>query len=235
MRKIIYVLPLLALLLGGCSGHKGGGAKLKTDVDSVAYIIGMNVGENLMKMDSTMNVDAVCEGIRDYFRSKTLMTMADAKTYYLRYQNYILPAQALGMEEQYLADLAKKDRDYARTKSGVTYAVKELGDQSLLPSLDRDSVAVRLTIKTTDGIEVYSSYAQKDTLRTTLGGLCAGLKESLRLIGKGGTINAWIPSARAYGADGNAEWGIAPNTTYDFEVELLGVGKQNTNNGRIKY
>lgn len=40
-----------ALLAGACSKKTGGGVKLKTDTDSVAYVIGMNVGMNLMKMD----------------------------------------------------------------------------------------------------------------------------------------------------------------------------------------
>ena len=31
--------------------------KLRNDTDSVAYVIGMNVGANLLKMDSTINVE----------------------------------------------------------------------------------------------------------------------------------------------------------------------------------
>ena len=68
MRKTLVVLTAAALLAGACSKKTGGGVKLKTDTDSVAYVIGMNVGMNLMKMDSTINVNAVCEGIRDVFR-----------------------------------------------------------------------------------------------------------------------------------------------------------------------
>ena len=71
MRKTLVVLTAAALLAGACSKKTGGGVKLKTDTDSVAYVIGMNVGMNLMKMDSTINVNAVCEGIRDVFRQGT--------------------------------------------------------------------------------------------------------------------------------------------------------------------
>lgn len=77
-----------ALLAGACSKKTGGGVKLKTDTDSVAYVIGMNVGMNLMKMDSTINVNAVCEGIRDVFRQGTRFSAADAEVFYLRYMNY---------------------------------------------------------------------------------------------------------------------------------------------------
>ena len=58
MRKTLVVLTAAALLAGACSKKTGGGVKLKTDTDSVAYVIGMNVGMNLMKMDSTINVNA---------------------------------------------------------------------------------------------------------------------------------------------------------------------------------
>lgn len=147
-----------ALLAGACSKKTGGGVKLKTDTDSVAYVIGMNVGMNLMKMDSTINVNAVCEGIRDVFRQGTRFSAADAEVFYLRYMNYALPEKARAYEEQFLQDILKANRNYARTASGVTYTVEVLGDQEQIPASDRDSIALRYLIRTADGQEVYSSY-----------------------------------------------------------------------------
>ena len=167
-----------ALLAGACSKKTGGGVKLKTDTDSVAYVIGMNVGMNLMKMDSTINVNAVCEGIRDVFRQGTRFSAADAEVFYLRYMNYALPEKARAYEEQFLQDILKANRNYARTASGVTYTVEVLGDQEQIPASDRDSIALRYLIRTADGQEVYSSYERGDTLRTTLGGLLKGMNWS---------------------------------------------------------
>ena len=164
----------MALLAGACSRKSGGGVKLKADTDSVAYIIGMNVGMNLLKMDSTLNVNAVCEGIRDVFRAGAKLSADDAEVYYLRYMNYVLPEKARAYEEQFLADFAKSNRSYARTPSGVTYAVEVLGDQEQIPVSDRDSVALRYIIRTADGADVYSSYERRDTLRTSLGSLNKG-------------------------------------------------------------
>ena len=182
----------MALLAGACSRKSGGGVKLKADTDSVAYIIGMNVGMNLLKMDSTLNVNAVCEGIRDVFRAGAKLSADDAEVYYLRYMNYVLPEKARAYEEQFLADFAKSNRSYARTPSGVTYAVEVLGDQEQIPVSDRDSVALRYIIRTADGADVYSSYERRDTLRTSLGSLNKGMKESVKLIGKGGKINGCL-------------------------------------------
>ena len=225
MRKTLVVLTAAALLAGACSKKTGGGVKLKTDTDSVAYVIGMNVGMNLMKMDSTINVNAVCEGIRDVFRQGTRFSAADAEVFYLRYMNYALPEKARAYEEQFLQDILKANRNYARTASGVTYTVEVLGDQEQIPASDRDSIALRYLIRTADGQEVYSSYERGDTLRTTLGGLLKGMKESVKLVGSGGKINAWIPSSAGYGTEGDKELGIQPNTTLYYEIELVDVDK----------
>lgn len=225
MRKTLVVLTAAALLAGACSKKTGGGVKLKTDTDSVAYVIGMNVGMNLMKMDSTINVNAVCEGIRDVFRQGTKFSAADAEVFYLRYMNYALPEKARAYEEQFLRDILKANRNYARTASGVTYTVEVLGDQEQIPASDRDSIALRYLIRTADGRDVYSSYERGDTLRTTLGDLLKGMKESVKLVGRGGKINAWIPSSAGYGTEGDKELGIQPNTTLYYEIELVDVDK----------
>lgn len=107
----------------------------------------------------------------------------------------------------------------------MTYTVEVLGDQEQIPASDRDSIALRYLIRTADGRDVYSSYERGDTLRTTLGGLLKGMKESVKLVGRGGKINAWIPSSAAYGTEGDKELGIQPNTTLYYEIELVDVDK----------
>ena len=222
MKKTFPILPALVLLLAGaCSKNSGGGGvKLRNDTDSVAYVIGMNVGANLLKMDSTINVNAVCEGIRDMFRGNPRLSAADAETFYLSYVNYALPEKARAYEEQFLLDIAKSNRSYARTSSGVTYTVTDVGDQNQVPTSERDSVALRWVIRTAAGDEITSSYERGDTVRSLVRNLRRGVQESVKLIGKGGKINAWMPSSAAYGAEGDKELGVAPNATLYFEIDL---------------
>ena len=231
MKKLIAILLTAALFAGACSRKSGGGsARLRTDADSAAYVLGMNVGTTLLRMDSTLNVEAVCRGIRDAASGNALFTMEEARDFYLRYVNYLLPEKARAYEEQFLADIAKSNRSYARTQSGVTYTVEELGDQNQqsIPSVDRDTLSMRWIIRTADGTERYSSYERGDTVRMSLGELRPGVRESVRLIGKGGRIIAWMPAKEAYGAEGNEELGIAPNATLCYEIELIGVDKWNS-------
>lgn len=226
MKKLFLILPAAALLGSACSDKSGStGVKLKSDVDSVAYVIGMNVGLNLQRMDSTINLAAVCEGIRDAFRGDTRMTADEAETFFLSYVNYALPEKARAYEEQFLADIAKSNRSYARTSSGVTYTVEDVGDQNQIPTSDRDTVALRWVIRTADGVQITSSYERGDTIRSALRDLQRGVQESIKLIGAGGRINAWMPSDVAYGAEGDKQLGIAPNSTLYYEIELLEVDK----------
>lgn len=227
MMKKLLIAPVLVLLLwtGSCSKKSGGSVKLAVDTDSVAYVIGMNIGRNLQRMDSTIRVEAVCEGIRDVFRGKTRLTDEEARTFYLAYVNYMLPEKARAYEEQFLADFARSNRSYARTSSGVTYSVEEVGDQNNIPASERDSVVMRVVIRSVDGRQLYSSYERGDSLRMALSEMTRGLKESVKLIGQGGRIRAWMPSSAAFGADGSKEFGVGPNATLDYEIELLDVDK----------
>lgn len=197
IRRSAIAALLLAVVVSACSKKGGGNVKLRNDTDSVAYVIGMNIGMNLHAMDSTINAAAVCDGIRDALAGQTKLMTDEARNYYLRYMNYTLPEKARAYEEQFLADIAKSNRSYARTTSGVTYTVAEVGDQNLVPTSDRDTVAVRYVIRTADGAEKYSSYARGDTLRSALGDLHRGEREVLKLVGKGGRVDAWLPAAAA--------------------------------------
>lgn len=219
------ILLTLLVFAAACSKNKGGGAKLRTDTDSVAYIVGMNVGMNLLKMDSTLNLNALCEGIRDVYSGHARLTVAEAETYFLRYVNVAKPAKARAYEEQFLEDIRRSNRNYARTSSGVTYTVEAIGDQQFIPTSERDTVTMRYVIRTADGAQIYSSYDRGDTLHMALGSLRRGVQESVKLIGKGGRIVAWMPSAAAYGAEGDAQLGIAPNATLCYEIELIDVDK----------
>ena len=49
--------------------------------------------------------------------------------------------------------------------------------------------------------------------------------ESLKLLGEGGRIKAWMPSSAAYGAAGCDWLGVKPNQTLYYEIELLKVDR----------
>jgi len=225
LKKTAVLALVAAAALGACSKQKSSGAKLKDDLDSAAYVVGMNIGLNLLKMDSTLRIGVVCDGMRDAFARVEKMSPEQARAFYLRWVNYEKPEKIRRYEEQFLEDIRQSNRSYARTASGVTYTVEEIGDEQNAPAADRDTVMLRYEIFTADGTQVYSSYERGDTLRSALGDLLNGVQESVKLVGPGGKIDAWVPAAAAYGAAGDERLGIKPNATLNYRIELIKVEK----------
>jgi len=223
------VLGAALLFLGGCS--KSGGVKLRTDTDSVAYVIGLNVGANLMKMDSAINAAAVCKGIADCFAGRPAMTMEEAQAFYLRYVNHAVPEKIRAQEQRFLDD-ATAGRGFKSSDSGLRYDLVEEGDAKRTIASDGDRAAIRLKLLRRDGGVVYSSYERGDTLRARPDSLPAGLREGVKLLGSGGSVRLWIPAALAYGAEGDAALGLGANETLYCEVELLDVQPAEQAEGR---
>lgn len=230
---LILLSTLMVLSLGACSSKSSQKrVALANESDSVAYVIGMNIGRNLYEMDSTINVEAVCAAIRDHFTSKEKFPYEEARRIYLHHLHVSLPEQMLAYESRRLDEITREDRSYARSKSGLTYSVESVGDEEFTPRMSSDTVTILITGRTMDGKTFYSSKERGDTLRIAFGELTEGLKESLRLIGKGGHINAYLPASIGYGAEGNDSLGIAPNTTLYYEIDLLDMERRSS--GRDK-
>ncbi len=220
MRRILSVL-LVALLFSTAMiscGRRGG--KSGIEADTLSYIVGLNVGHTLMEMDSTLNVDAVCAAIRDTYKGTQKMTLEQARDYYLAEKTYFVHEKAKAHQEQYLTDLSKRDRKYVRTRSGVTYKILQLGDQSHTGSMSaRDTV--KIAFKLTD--EQGRVIVEADTLRDSYRNLVKGLQEVVRVAGEGARFNAWLPSKVAYDVAGNQELGIEANTMLNYDVEIIDI------------
>ncbi len=225
MKRFITVLiPLWVgmLFAGGCSEKgKQPNASLNSEQDSVAYILGMNIARNLWQMDSTLNVEALAAGIRDHYAHNERFSLAEAQRIFLHYVNVSKPEEVLAIENRFLDEIVRENRSYARSKSGLTYAVEQVGDVEQTPRNSSDTVSFRYLARTLDGREFDSSYTRGDTTRMALGELLEGLQESMKLIGKGGRITAYLPAAIGYGGDGEKELGVAPNSTLYYEIELI--------------
>lgn len=211
----------VALLFAGLAASCGKRAtKLTADTDTLSYVVGLNVGHTLMEMDSTLDVEAVCAAIRDVYNGTPSMSMEEARDYYLAEKTYFVHEKAQAHQEQYLADLSKRDRKYVRTRSGVTYKILRLGDQSHTSSMGtRDTVKIAYRLTDEQG----RTLVESDTLRASYRDLLKGLQEVVRLAGDGAHFNAWLPSKVAYDVEGNKELGVGANTLLNYDVEILEI------------
>lgn len=220
MKKIVscgVIVLLLSSIFWSCGSSN---TSLNKGTDTLSYVVGMSVGQALIEMDSTLNIDMVCAAIRDTYKGKAKMTMAQAHDYYLAEKTYFVHEKAKAYEEQFLTDLIKSDRKYVRTRNGVTYKILTLGDQSRQGSMSsRDTVRIVYTITDESG----RVYADNDTLRDSYRNLVKGLQDVVKLAGKGAHFNAWLPSKTAYGTSGNSEMGISSNTLLNYDVKILDI------------
>lgn len=95
MKKYRLIAAAGLFLLGACSRGTGS-VELRNETDSVAYVIGLNVGYNLQRMDSTLNVEAVCQAVRDVYARTARMTPDQARAVYLRYVKVSQPRNRFG-------------------------------------------------------------------------------------------------------------------------------------------
>ena len=223
MKKIILTLSTLLLFCCSIVSCKQSSNTLATEADSLSYVIGLSVGQSLIKLDSTLNVDAVCLAIRDVYNSTPKMTMTDARDYYLGQKTFFVHEKAEKYQEQFLADLRKSNREFVRLRNGVTYRIIKLGDQSVQSLVSRDTLNLAMTIYDQSGEVV----VEKDTLKTAYRDLLEGLREVIRITGDGGSVDVWVPSSQAYVSEGNAELGIGANQLLNYKVDIVDINYYN--------
>ena len=120
---IIATVAMFVAMAGGRSATSSGNGTISNQSDSLSYVVGMNIAYNIMQMDSTLNPAAVVRGINDALNSEEILSLDEARTYFLAYMNFDIYERVKNYEEQYLTDLAKSDKDIVRTQSGLTYKV----------------------------------------------------------------------------------------------------------------
>ena len=196
---------------------------MATEADSLSYVIGLSVGQSLIKFDSTLNIDMVCEAIRDVYNSTEKISFEEGRDYYLGQQTYFIHEKAERYQEQFLEDLRKSNRDFVRLRNSVTYKIVKLGDQNNQSLVSRDTISIALSIFDQSGNVI----REQDTLVSAYRDLLEGLREVIRITGNGGSADIWIPSKQAYGSEGNEELGIKPNQLLNYKVDIFDINFYN--------
>ena len=228
MRKTLIAIASLALMVacGGETQTTSSTPQMRTSADSMAYVMGMNIGRNLMDVDTTLNIDMVAEGMRDAYRGEARLSDEEARMAYLKYMNYDNYERIKTFETKYLEEIRRADRKFVATNSGLTYKVVELGDLKTTVRTNRDTMQVRYRLLDMSGTELDTTYLHKEPLRIAAGDVPKGVLEAVKLIGKGGHIEVWVPSQLGYGADGCDSLGVKPNSILYYEMWLVDVEKR---------
>ena len=209
----------------------------KAEIDTVSYLLGINFGSFLKgyNFGEDLNYSQIVKGMKDFVASKGNQNDPDFvnqfkisperindvfNSYLEKRHNYTL-LQNKDKEQKFLSANAKKD-GIVETPSGLQYKIIEQGNE-VMPG-PQDTVWVKYVGKTIDGNVFDQTAEDAEPVRMLLNRVVAGWTEGLQLIGEGGKIQLYIPSALGYGERGNQ--GIEPNSTLIFDVELTKVGKK---------
>ncbi|MDR0743439.1 MAG: FKBP-type peptidyl-prolyl cis-trans isomerase [Tannerella sp.] len=235
--KKIGLLAMMAVVMMGiaftsCDSKKSmGSAKLTSDVDSVSFIIGKAQASNMKRQMESWpikgNIDAFLAGFMvgidnsddSLFLGKDEQAAnAFINEFFRNMQNRVAnDNKAEG--DKFLAENKTKS-GVITTPSGLQYKVITEGTGPKPAAID--TVVVHYIGKYLDGTEFDSSIGRGEPISFPLNGVIAGWTEGLQLMPVGSKYTLWIPTELAYGQNNP---NIKPNSTLEFEVELLEVKK----------
>jgi FKBP-type peptidyl-prolyl cis-trans isomerase FklB len=198
--------------------------KIKDEVDSVSYSLGVNIGENIKSQFPDIDLKNFESGIKDVISEKKQPKIegADAQKVI---QDYFTKQQAkvgeLKIEEgeKFLSENAKR-KEVKTLESGLQYEI--LNDaEGLKPSLN-DQVTTHYHGTLLDGTVFDSSVDRGEPATFPVSGVIKGWTEALQLMSIGSKWRLYVPYNLAYGEKGVSAQ-IGPYTTLIFDVELLKI------------
>ncbi len=233
MKRVSLILVAAVILSASCK-KSGSNAKLATNIDSVSYALGVNIGESMYKQnEKDFNPEFIKQGYAAMFDSSSLIKPEEAlkllKDYFQKKQK-AKEEKSLKEGADFLA--ANKSAEGVVTlPSGLQYKVIKNGT-GLMPK-ETDKVSVHYTGKLIDGT-VFESTEGKEPASFPVNGVIKGWVEALQLMPVGSKWTLYIPSELAYGANPRPGGAIEPNMALVFDIELLSIDKDVPNKDQKK-
>lgn len=214
------------ILFASCDEKSGKNETLtlSTEMDSLSYALGVDIGTNLQRNDvKGINSKALSKGMEDNENGGGLMTNEEAAAVIQNFfakQSEVKSAAAKGEGEAFLAENAKKE-GVTVTESGLQYSIITEGTGPI-PGFE-DQVSVHYHGTLIDGTVFDSSVERNEPAVFPLNRVIRGWTEALMLMPVGSKWKLVIPSDLAYGERGGPGGKIGPGATLIFEVELLEI------------
>ncbi len=216
-----------------CSQGQKERVSLQTEIDSVSYAIGVDIGSNFKRAKlEDANLDAMHMGLRDGLDSAAMMDAEVVKQvvsgYMMKLDEKRRAEEAKKFEgvrlegEKYLAENGKK-KGVTTTPSGLQYEVITMGTGA--KPVATDQVKVHYTGTLIDGTKFDSSVDNGEPVTYAVTGFVPGWVEALQLMPVGSKWKLHIPSDLAYGAQGTPDGRVPPNSVLVFDLELLDIIK----------
>jgi FKBP-type peptidyl-prolyl cis-trans isomerase len=227
------LVPALCLGLLACNqaANAGGGKPLKTQMDSVSYSIGLNIGKSVQRDSIKVDPDLIANGIRDAMSGgKVLLTDAQMQQVMMAFQTQMMAKQQEKTAKAGEANKAAGEKFLAENKSkpgvvtlpsGLQYQVLKEGTGPMPKATDQVVTKYRGTL--IDGTEFDNSEKHGGTAEFGVNQVIPGWTEALQLMKVGSKWRLFVPSNLAYGPQGGPGGQIGPNETLIFDIELVSI------------
>ena len=241
MKKLSYLAVMAMVMMGiaFASCDSGKSVVVKTEVDSVSYIVGSIYGlqnkEQLKQLPggSSLDMDIILNTFIKMFKDESAVTPEetqilgmDIQTAVAYVSTYIQNFQTAEAEanravvDKFLAENGAKN-GVITTESGLQYQVITLGTGAR-PTAE-DEVLVHYHGTELDGTIFDSSVDRGEPAQFVLGGVIQGWTEGVQLMPVGSKFKFWIREELAYGPVGSGH--PLSGKFLTFEVELLDIVK----------
>lgn len=223
MKNIIFLSSLILFI--ACKTEKTNKtANLITELDSVSYSLGVNIGENIKTQFEDINLDNFEAGIKDVLEKDVEAKISDNQAQAI-IQSYFSKKQQKQSESvieegiNFLRENGKRE-GVTTLASGLQYEVINDG-KGPKPTIE-DNVTTHYHGTLIDGTVFDSSVDRGEPASFPVGGVIKGWTEALQLMAVGSKWKLYVPYDLAYGERGAGPQ-IGPYSTLIFDVELISI------------
>lgn len=223
MKNIIFLSSLILFI--ACKTEKTNKtANLITELDSVSYSLGVNIGENIKTQFEDINLDNFEAGIKDVLEKDVEAKISDNQAQAI-IQSYFSKKQQKQSESviedgiNFLRENGKRE-GVTTLASGLQYEVINDGTGPK-PTIE-NNVTTHYHGTLIDGTVFDSSVDRGEPASFPVGGVIKGWTEALQLMAVGSKWKLYVPYDLAYGERGAGPQ-IGPYSTLIFEVELISI------------
>lgn len=200
--------------------------ELKTNQQKYSYAIGVQVANNLMSQDSTLDPNSLALAIKDVLSGKPLRAtpeelniaikaLHEEKTKQKKEQAKLSLKDGKAFQAEY-----KKDKAVTTLKNGLQYKVLTKGKGKKPKS--SDTIIAHYEGKLINGKVFDSSFKRKEPATFPVNAVIQGWQEIIPMMPLGSIWEVVIPAELAYG-DRGAGKDIGPGETLIFKIELISI------------
>lgn len=241
--KIIKVLSLLmvAVIMSSCNNKAVSNKPLKTEIDSVSYALGINIGTSIKASFGEVDNELLIQGYMNVLDSSNILIENENVETILR--TYMQKKQVEAQAKQKEEALKKAEEQFGEVKvagekflqenmtkegveitdSGLQYIVMKEGTSDKPTATSKVKVHYHGTL--TDGTVFDSSVDRGEPSEFGVSQVIPGWTEGLQLMSVGSKYKFFIPQDIGYGAFPRQGGVIKPFDVLIFEVELLEIIK----------